>query len=197
MRQATDGDLDTILTILEERLSWLHQRGSDQWSYGRSIRDKLAKRIRRGETWLLTSGDQVVGTTTIRTRTRSDFWTPAERAEPALYGSKMLTMPGHSGKQLGLLMYEWTRDMAAQRGLKYKRWTAWRTNEQLRKYWEGLGGELIRVVECPGRGSGALFQAPGCRIEGLSARVTTVYDESRAHAREDLAAGLQTAVLGR
>lgn len=93
-----------MISLLDERIQWLRDRGSDQWSTGRTFRTRLRNSINRKETWLLLDGGAAIGTVSINTDGDPDFWTPEELAEPAIYVGKMATRTARSGEGLGALM---------------------------------------------------------------------------------------------
>lgn len=173
MRLARSDDLDTVISLLDERIQWLRDRGSDQWSTGRTFQTRLRNSINRKETWLLLDRDTAIGTVSISTDGDPDFWTPEELAEPAIYVGKMATRIERSGESLGALMIQWVRDYAAHAGIGRVRWDVWRTNEELQDYYRDLGGRHVRTVDAADRWSGALFEVPAQRVPGLTGRVRT------------------------
>lgn len=173
MRLARPDELDTVISLLDERIQWLRGRGSDQWSTGRTFRTRLRNSISRKETWLLLDDGVAIGTVSISTDGDPDFWQPEELAEPAIYVGKMATRIERSGEGLGTLMIEWVQDYAARADIGRVRWDVWRTNEQLQDYYRELGASHIRTVEDAERCSGALFEVPARQVPGLSARLRT------------------------
>jgi hypothetical protein len=178
MRQANSADLDTVLEILLARTVWLQARGSDQWSHGRDFRDGLEARIAHGQTWLAEEDGEAIGTVTIRRGGNPAFWTPEELADRALYASKSATVLDRGGSGLGPMILRWMQNRAAERGMDYLRWDAWRTNDALHAYYQSVGVTLVRKVEAEGKPSGALFQIDPKPLD-LSAEWVTVLDEER------------------
>lgn len=173
MRLARADELDTVISLLDERIQWLRDRGSDQWSTGRTFRTRLRNSINRQETWLLLDDGVAIGTISISTDGDPDFWTPEELAEPAIYVGKMATKIERSGEGLGALMIQWVQDYAARAGLGRVRWDVWRTNEELQGYYHALGARHIRTVDAADRWSGALFEMFARRDSVLEELVRT------------------------
>jgi GNAT superfamily N-acetyltransferase len=148
------------MALLTERVEWLRGRGSEQWSTWEKWRSKIPSAIERGHVWLLLEGDDPIGTLTVEWCGDSDFWTPTERAEPAAYLSKLAIRLDHAGAEFGALLIDWAADYAYQRGCRYLRLDAWKTNKQLHAYYQDRGWSYLRTVNNPQRNSGALFQIP-------------------------------------
>lgn len=159
IRSAELADHADVVAILRARTRWLADRGSDQWSTRQEVLDeRMADRIRRGETWVVTEQDrQVIATISVTQRADPDFWTEDERAVPALYLSRMATDPTQAGQGLGRLMLAWAVREAARQGLIEARLDAWRTATGLHDYYRAQGWTHVRTVDVPGRYSGALF----------------------------------------
>lgn len=156
MRRATPADLPHVMTLLDQRTAWLRDRGTDQWST-REFAPVMRDAVDRGDTWLLWDGDTPVATLTMTTMADPDFWTPDERRTPALYLSKLATTLDRRGDGLGALLIDWAAGYAGARGVHWLRWDVWKTNTRLQDYYRSLGARLLRIVDKPGRHSGALF----------------------------------------
>jgi GNAT superfamily N-acetyltransferase len=174
MRLATAFDLDSVMDLLDSRIQWLRQRGSDQWSTGSTFRTRLMNHIRCEETWLMWDESDPIATITVSTTGDPDFWNPDELNDKAAYVSKMASKLERSGEGLGALMINWVQDWAARSGLDFVRWDAWRTNPQLQDYYRSLGARHVRTVDVADRWSGALFELPAQRDAGLSDLVISV-----------------------
>lgn len=187
MRQASSADLDTVLGILQERIEWLRDRGSDQWTQGKDFGECLEPRIARGQTWLAEDDGEPIATITIRRFANPAFWTPDERQDKALYATKTATTLARSGAGLAAMMLRWVQNRAAEREMSYLRWDVWRTNRQLQAYYQSLGATLVRTVEAEGIPSGALFQVQPV-LHDLSSEWITEFDEDRRKMLADRAA---------
>lgn len=158
LARATADNADVVADLLTTRAAWLARRGIAQWSKKDPARD-TATTIASGETWLLLDDThRAVGTITLSTRADHDFWRRSERSVPALYASKIATRLDCAGKGLGQLLLHAGFMYARRRGLALLRWDVWRTNQHLQAYYQSLGARLLRIVDVPGRSSGALFE---------------------------------------
>jgi GNAT superfamily N-acetyltransferase len=173
MHRAGTADLPEVMALLDERIRWLRERGSEQWNTGRDFETRIVDAIGRRNTWLLRDDGVSIATLTMTSDGDSDFWTSEELREPALYLGKMASAVRRSGEGLGSLMLSWAQDWAARSGFDSLRWDVWRTNEQLQDYYRSIGGQYIRIVQAAGRWSGALFEIPARHIADLSDCVIT------------------------
>jgi GNAT superfamily N-acetyltransferase len=178
LRKAESAELDTVMGLLRERVEWLRDRGSDQWSSWTTWQaTKIQPALDDGHVWLLLDGDEFIGTITVEFRGDGDFWSPQECAEPAAYLSKLAIRLDHAGNELGALLTDWARDYAYRRGCKVVRLDAWKTNAQLQAYYADRGWKHLRTVDAPGRRSGSLFEL----------YVRPLPREQRARLHEDVA----------
>jgi GNAT superfamily N-acetyltransferase len=173
MHRAGTAELPEVMALLNERIRWLRERGSDQWNTGRDFQACIVNAIGQRNTWLLRDAGTPVATLTMTSQGDPDFWTPEELRHPALYLAKMASTLHRSGEGLGSLMLSWAQDWAARTGFDLLRWDVWRTNKQLQDYYRSIGGHYIRTVPATHRWSGALFQIPAKRIADLANCVIT------------------------
>jgi ribosomal protein S18 acetylase RimI-like enzyme len=157
LRRATLNDLPDVLNLLGARAMWLRESGLDQWQLRDPARD-TERSIKRGDTWVLAVDFRSVATITMTTIADADFWTAAERDEPAIYVSKLATALDASGRGLGTTLIDGANHYAAQRCIPRLRWDVWRSNRDLQAYYTKVGGTHLRTVEVEGRSSGALFE---------------------------------------
>lgn len=162
IRKAEPADLDTVEDLRAEATAWLASKGLDQWQRTNArfpTRARAADAIARGACYLAYDADgELVGTITVDEDADPEFWTPAERAESALYVHRMIVRRAAAGAGLGALLLDWAGHEAARAGHKWLRLDAWKTNKPLHRYYVRQGFEHLRTVELPHRGSGALFQ---------------------------------------
>jgi GNAT superfamily N-acetyltransferase len=199
LRQARSSELGTVMDLLRERVNWLKDRGSDQWSSWTNWQTtKIQPALDDGHVWFLLDGDEPVGTITAEFHGDADFWTPEERAESAIYLSKLAVRLTHAGHELGALLTDWAADYGYRRGCKYVRLDAWKSNTGLQAYYAGRGWKHLRTAEAPGRNSGSLFQLPTRplpRAQRARLRedmpVTVLEQATRAHIEPDVAGNWQ------
>lgn len=162
MRRADPYELDAVMSLIDARISWLKNRGTDQWST-LAFRPRMANAIANGETWLIWEGSTPVATGSITTVGFADFWTEQERREPALYLSKIATSLDHQGQGLGELFISSAYTYALRRGIPRLRWDVWRSNQALQRYYSSLEGvKYLRTVDVPPWNTGALFEMAFC-----------------------------------
>jgi hypothetical protein len=152
-------DADSAKRLLTQRAMWLASRRIDQWGLNdpaRTTEDSIAA----GETWLLRYDmtGEALATVTLSTRADRDFWTREEAATPALYMSKQATSIKYAGLGLGEMTCIAARLYAQQRGVGLLRADVWRTNTRLHDYYRGIGADVLRTVQAPGRRSGTLIE---------------------------------------
>jgi GNAT superfamily N-acetyltransferase len=164
MHWARLADLPEVMALLDERIRWLAERGSDQWNTGRAFGARMANAIDRHETLLLRDEGEPIATFTMTPEGDPDFWAPDELKESALYLGKMASAVRRRGEGLGSLLLSWAQDWAARSGFDSLRWDVWRTNRQLQDYYRSIGGQYIRTVHTAHRWSGSLFQIPAKRV---------------------------------
>lgn len=155
---ASPSELATVMDLLNARVAWLRERGSDQWSTYERWEPEMAESIDEHRTWLLRDRrNEPVGTITLSTEGDPDFWTVDERHVPALYPAKLATRLDVRGQHLGRLLLDFARYMAVAQRLQEVRLDVWKTSAELHRYYEREGWKYLRTVEKPGRFSGALF----------------------------------------
>jgi GNAT superfamily N-acetyltransferase len=163
LRQATPSDVDEVWRLIHDSIRWLRSIGSDQWDTWRTWGGpdgKIARAIAAGHLWLMFDDEDLVATITVEPFGDTDFWTPDELAEPALYVSKLAVRRDVAGQELGALLLAWVRDRAYRDGARWVRLDAWRTNDKLHAYYRRRGWTYVRDVDQPHRSSGTLFQLP-------------------------------------
>ena len=164
IRKAEPADLDTVEDLRAEATAWLAGKGLDQWQPGAPrvpTRAGTLDAIKRGACYLAYDhAGELVGTITVDDQADPEFWTPAERAEPALYVHRMIVARRAAGADIGRCLLQWAEHRAASNGGRWLRLDAWKTNTALQRYYSRQGFEHVRTVELGHRGSGALFQRP-------------------------------------
>lgn len=162
IRLAGQDDLPSVHSLIHAAAEDLHRRGYDQWpNHSPTLTpERLGTQIARGETYLVTDGDDPIATIAVADEGDPDFWTPDELDEPAVYISKAAVAVNRRGEGIGHLLMRWVIDQAALAHRRWVRLDAWRTNPELQNYYRNRGWEHVRTVELPRRRSGALFQKP-------------------------------------
>lgn len=177
MSLAGPADLKDVMSLLNQRIEWLRDIGSDQWNTGRTFENRMVNAISRRETWLLRDEGDAIATLSLSTEGDPDFWTPQELQEDALYLGKMASSLDRRGENLGRLMLSWSRNWAARRGANFVRWDVWRTNKNLQNYYRSSGARYVRTEDVADRWSGSLFEIDAQRIAGMKECVTTIWTD--------------------
>ena len=159
IRLAAAADLDDVLTLLNETSAWLKSRGLNQWGNGFGP-ERIGPMVNRREVYIVHDGDTPIATAAASMEGDTDFWTPAELDDNAIYLSKVTVARDRTGEGLGEMLFRWLVDRAARDGIDLVRLDAWRTNGDLHAYYEQTGWTYLRTVEREHRRSGALFQKP-------------------------------------
>lgn len=173
IRPAAADDLADVLALLNDTSRWLKSRGLDQWGNGFEP-DRIGPMVDRREVYIVHDGDTPIATAAASRAGDTDFWTPTELADNAVYLSKVTIARNRAGEGLGTLLFRWLIDRAARDGIALVRLDAWRTNRDLHAYYKQTGWTYIRTVEREHRRSGALFQKPaGLDLDGWMAFLYT------------------------
>ncbi|GLY26821.1 GNAT family N-acetyltransferase [Kineosporia sp. NBRC 101731] len=163
-RQAQTSDEPTVADLQAEAIAWLASKGTDQWQTTAphnpwaSTDRSLSSSIAQGKVFLALDGETAVGSLTLDDFADPEFWTETDDPASALYVHRMVIVRRLAGQGLGGQMLDWAVRETADQGHRWLRLDAWKTNTALHAYYRSQGFELVRVVDLPHRGSGALFQ---------------------------------------
>lgn len=164
IRRAAPKDLNQTLDIVFQRIEWLREGGSDQWSTRSNWQEVFEEAIYGQRVWLAVDGLwRVAGTVTVDSTPDLDFWSAA-RDGRSLYLSKMATSLADRGMGLGGVLLDWANNYAAQKGFPSTRIDVWRTATRLHEYYQRHGFQHARTVDVTGRYSGALFERPATLV---------------------------------
>jgi len=147
---AAPGQIDEVLSVLNEATAWLRARGVSQWPE-RFDPSWVDGAIRRGETWLVRVDGAISGTVTL------DWADPiwGDVGGAAAYVHRMAVRRQAAG--LGAAILAWAADTARQRGRPALRLDCVAFNPRLRAYYEAAG-----FVH---RGDVTVAGAPGQRLD--------------------------------
>ncbi|MBY8876808.1 GNAT family N-acetyltransferase [Streptomyces sp. PLK6-54] len=159
IRPAQPDELTTVESLLIEVSEWLASRGIDQWQFP-PHRDRITAALHRGEVFLAEVEGRPIATLQLDNHADPEFWTAVDEPGNALYVHRMAVARDFAGFGVGGALLRWASDRAALMGKAWLRLDAWKDNLGLHRYYESQGFTLIRVINLPHRGSGALFQRP-------------------------------------
>ncbi|MBM9505299.1 GNAT family N-acetyltransferase [Actinacidiphila acididurans] len=162
IRPAQPGELRVVEDLLREASAWLASRGIDQWQFP-PHRDRITQALRRGEVFLATTDGLPMATLQLDDHADPEFWTTEDKPGDALYVHRMAVSRKFAGSGVGGTLLNWALERAATAGKPWLRLDAWKDNHGLHRYYESQGFTLVRVIDLPHRGSGALFQRPTVR----------------------------------
>jgi ribosomal protein S18 acetylase RimI-like enzyme len=163
--RATIEDLQTIVNLKKETVTWLQTKGTDQWAEPWPSESEQNDRIKRGleerATWIVWHGSTPVATITAQPNGSSRLWTPEERRQPAVYLHRLIINRDYAGRRYGADLISWAERHAAQEsGARTARIDVWTTNIALHDYYRGIGFGFLRYAECGDYPSSALFERP-------------------------------------
>lgn len=169
LRRATAGDLDTIVALLHEAYDWLIDQGiTDQWP-GPFSPESIRELIERGEVYIATSHDDVIGTFTLTYRPDPELWN--EPPDDAGYIRRMVVDRDHAGQDIGGQLLDRAAQLVAKSGRSWLRLDCAKHNARLHDYYRAHGFTHLRTIDLPHRPSGALFQRPA-RLKRAAGRHT-------------------------
>lgn len=146
--RAQQGDLDSVLEILDEASRWLSSKGLEsQWRPNPAFRQTIKDNIVRGEVYVVKGGEGIVGTITLQWSDRK-FW--GDLPLEAGYIHKLAIKHAYSGQHLGLRMLQWAETKTRAEGKRYLRLDCLASNKTIREYYEKIGFVHVRDTLEPG-----------------------------------------------
>jgi GNAT superfamily N-acetyltransferase len=146
--KAQPRDFESYIALLEEVAEWLHSRGVSPLPRGlyREYEDYYAEFITRGEVYVASHGEDVVGA--LRLLTNGGTVWPSEN-DAALYLENLVVRRRWSHRGLGLQMLAWAERQVPLTGKTYLRLDCFASNQVLRKYYENAGYTDRGEVDAP------------------------------------------------
>ncbi|GAA3710320.1 GNAT family N-acetyltransferase [Streptomyces sp. NEAU-PBA10] len=168
IRRATDDDAMALMKLRLEAEEWLAAQGIDQWrspGFRDRALDKWRTDIAAGRTFVVEDVDGgVIGTVTLA-RPDTDFWTPEDGLDSAVYIAKLISSRHTAGDRLGGRIIDWVASVARKDGRPWVRLDCDRANIRLQDYYLREGFTHVRT-ECPDhRLSGWMGQRPADVIQ--------------------------------
>lgn len=163
IRRATDDDATALMKLRMEAEEWLAAQGIDQWR-SPGFRDRALEKwrtdIAAGRTYVVEDDDGgVVGTVTLA-RPDTDFWTPQDDLDSAVYIAKLISSRGTTGTRLGGRIIDWAASVARRAGRPWVRLDCDRANSRLQDYYLREGFTHVRTEYPEHRLSGWMGQRP-------------------------------------
>ena len=142
VRTAAPDDIDAVADILAEVSAWLRTKGIRQWP-ARFPADFFDGYVRRGELYVATIGNEIVGTVTLQWRD-PPFW--GERQD-AGFVHRLAVRRTHAG--CGRTLLDWAEQQAVQQGRSFLCLDTLSSNTRLRRYYEELGFRAVGEISGP------------------------------------------------
>jgi GNAT superfamily N-acetyltransferase len=178
LRQATVGDLSTILGLIDEAAGWLRVKDTDQWRKpwpNSAARDsRVLRGLREKVSWLVEDLSGIpVATVTCKRNPNPKLWDHGLWPGRAVYVSRLVVSRKYAGWGIGASLIDWAgergrRDWSAQ----WIRIDVWTTNVKLHHYYQDQGFRPCGIAEAAhqdGYPSAALFQKPISEIDPAAA----------------------------
>jgi GNAT superfamily N-acetyltransferase len=169
VRPAIGADFETITGFIDEASWWLASKGTDQWA--RPWPDELERddRVRRGIkegcTWMVVDEGESVATISCRRDGNPELWRDCERAEAAVYVSRLIVRRSRGGQRIGNELINWAGLWARrQYAARWIRIDVWTTNTMLHHYYRKRGFRFCRRCDYVSYPSAMLFQKPTAGI---------------------------------
>lgn len=156
-RAHTPDDVQAVAGLWSEASRWLWLLGQDQWQYPPRT-GRICLSVASGTCWLVEQDGAAVGTVTVDDRADPEFWTATDEPASALYVHRLIVARTVAGVGLGSALLDFAGGLAGQAGRVWVRADAWKTNVALHAWYLRQEFAMVRVVDLPHRGSGALFQ---------------------------------------
>ena len=158
---AVPGQLDDLLSVLDDAAAWLQAGGVVQWP-SRFEPSWVEGALRRGETWLVRVGETISATLTLDQADSAWDGLPGR----ALYVHRMAVRRQAAG--LGGAILAWAEGVARERDCEALRLDCVASNARLRGYYEAAG-----FVHC---GDATVAGAPGQRLDDGPVTVISRYE---------------------
>jgi len=136
VREARTGDLDAVLSILEDVARWMVCQRIEGWTPGSFPRRRIAEIIGCGEMYLASLAGQAVGTFALQW---SDEVTWGKVPNDAGYVHGLAIRRDFTGRELGRELLGWSENRVSLSGRKYLRLDCTAENEALNAYYRRAG----------------------------------------------------------
>ena len=130
-------DIGTVLNILDEAAAWIIANNMPSvWKPGEFSRETFAEQIGRGEVYVCSVDQTIVGTFVLQWSDK--FWW-GEKPSDAGYFHKFAIKPAYAGQGIGQEMLKWAEAKAETAGKKFLRLNCIAADRKIRDYYEKAG----------------------------------------------------------
>lgn len=141
--KATLSDVDTILALIQERISWMDKKSLYQWNQTEYLdiypRPYWEKRISEGSLFIAVEGKEILGA--IALLEQDDRWNDPQQA---IYIHHLVTRPDFSG--IGKQLLDFAEKYAERQHICFLRLDSQKGNDSLSRYYKSLG--YFQVGQC-------------------------------------------------
>jgi|GEM_PF-220264 ribosomal protein S18 acetylase RimI-like enzyme len=134
-------DVDAILAIWEGADEWMRMRGIEPGAPPLPMRDIVAQRIARGESYVARYGGPIgesIGTIVLEWAD-DGVWADLGAVDDACYVHGLATSRAYAGQGIGAALLGWAEEVAQAAGKRYLRLDCDADNPALRAYYERTG----------------------------------------------------------
>ena len=111
---ATEGESDSIITLLKEVAQWLQHKEVDQWQYllGEEATAEILEAIREKYTYVVTKEEEIVGTVTVSPKQSEwdEYIFGKEEVSDSLYVHRFAVKRKYKGNGIGEWMLRWIEE---------------------------------------------------------------------------------------
>lgn len=143
IKPAAPGEVDTVLSILDEVAVWLMSCGIDQWYPGTFDPIRTRQRIEDGEVYLVRIAHVPIATLTLQWDDRL-VW--GETPSDARYVHRLAVRRAHAGKGVGRALLRWAEEETVRSGRDLLRLDCMKENHALHSYYTAAGFTHVRDV---------------------------------------------------
>ncbi|MGE7854930.1 GNAT family N-acetyltransferase [Bacillus sp. AFS029637] len=146
IRIATEGESDSIITLLKEVAQWLQHKEVDQWQYllGEEATAEILEGIREKYTYVVMKEEEIVGTVTVSPKQSEwdEYIFGKEEVSDSLYIHRFAVKRKYKGNGIGEWMLRWIEENV-QHDKEYLKLDCVGHNRILNDFYKRSGFEYI------------------------------------------------------
>jgi len=144
LHRATRSSANGIVELRDSLALWQQEQSIQQWSPGELPVSDVAEQISLAEWWIRTDAQDV--TAAVRLTNTDDLIWP-DRNPAAAYIHGLMVDRSLSGQRIGQAILKWAEEKIRGSGRAVARLDCVATNDNLRRYYEGLGYRERGIIE--------------------------------------------------
>lgn len=145
--RANSSNCNEVFDILSSGADWLSQRGMNHWK-GAYTKEKIEKRIKEKEVYLIYDKEKAIGTITLDTfppfyhlDTEKSFWDDSN--VHAMYIRGLAVLPSYHGKGLAKNLMDFAEEVAKEKDIHTIRLTAVAHYKELTEFYLKRGYNIV------------------------------------------------------